>query len=241
MFPATPVGLGDGPPGLSYSGIYLAADRDRALQLLGELRFSGWVGPQEGDWVVAVAANPLARVAGGRRRTTDLARDVAAALETRTLAVDVDQDERLWLAAYDDDAEVARYDSDPSEDDEPGEIVLDELGEPIMAGGAFVDSESVAAGLLGMTGAADDDDALPELLDEELGESTSESERLMSVLRILGLPTWIVSSDSLPRDVPGGPRRGTVTKLGAGRKGVGGWFADRVRRPVRPRVKRDDR
>lgn len=240
MFPATPVGLGDGPPGISYSGVYLAADRDRVLALLSELRFSGWVGPQEGDWVVTVAANPLARVAGGRRRTADLARDAAAALETRTLAIDVDRDERLWLAAYDDDAQLARFDSDP-DDDEPGEIVLDELGEPVMAESAFVDSDAVAAGLLALTGATDADDDLPDLLDEELGESTSESERLLSLLRLLGLPTWIVSSDSLPRDVPGGPRRGTVTRLGAGREGVGGWFADRVRRPVRPRVKRDDR
>ena len=50
---------------------------------------------------------------------------------------------------------------------------------------------------------------LEELLGEDLNaDSVIESERLSSVLRMRQLPAWPVSSSSLPKDVPAGPRGG---------------------------------
>jgi hypothetical protein len=69
-----------------------------------------------------------------------------------------------------------------------------------------------------------------------------ESERLASLLRLLGLPTWLVAAASLPHDVPTGPRAAEVTRLGAGRPGLLGWVRGRAtdlvrrRRPPPPAV-----
>ena len=45
------------------------------------------------------------------------------------------------------------------------------------------------------------------------------------MLRLLGLPSWLVAVSSLPRDVPTGPRADELTRLGAGATG----FRGRVR------------
>ncbi|GAB2623450.1 hypothetical protein GCM10027067_39650 [Pseudactinotalea suaedae] len=232
--------MGEGVAGLSYSGVYAAAERDRVIAALGELRFTGYIGPQEGTWVLSIAGNPLGKVAGQKRRIHDVARDLAATLDVVTLAAEVSQDSRLRVWAFDGEDALPSYDSHPPEEDEAGGMALDDFGNPIMSGGGgFVDNEMVAVSLLSTFGAEDPDGTLGELLDEDLGEDTNESERLTSVLRVLGLPTWIVSSDSLPRRVPGGPDKGEMLRLGAGKPGVQGFFADALRRPARPRPKRD--
>lgn len=240
MYPPGPISIGEGEAGLSYSGVYAAAERDRVIAALGEMRFTGYIGPQEGTWVLSIAGNPLAKVAGKKRRIDDVARELAATLGVVTLAAEVEKDSRLRLWGFDGDEVLPPYDSDPpDEDDEPGGIVLDDFGNPVMGAGAFADNEMVAVSLLSAFGAEDEEGTLGDLLDEDLGEDTSESERLTSVLRVLELPTWIVSSDSLPRRVPGGPDRDDVLRLGAGKPGVQGWFSDALRRPVRPKPKRD--
>lgn len=242
MYPPGPMNIGEGEAGLSYSGVYAAAERDHVIAALGEMRFTGYIGPQEGTWVLAVAGNPLAKVAGKKRRIDDVARELAATLEVVTLAAEVEKDSRLRLWGFDGAEVLPPYDSDPPDDDEgePGGIVLDDFGNPVMdGGGGFMDAEMVAVSLLSAFNAEDEEGKLGELLEEELGEDTNESERLTAVLRVLGLPTWIVSSDSLPRRVPGGPDRDEVLRLGAGKPGVQGWFADALRRPVRPKPKRE--
>lgn len=240
MYPPGPIGVGEGDAGVTYSGVYVAAERERVMAALVEMRFTGYLGPQEGDWVLAVAGNPLGKVAGSKRRIDDVARDLAAELGVVTLAAEVDKDERLKLWAFDGDDAMPAYDSDP-DGDEPGGMVLDDFGNPVMpaGGGGFVDVEMVAAALLSTFEVEDEEERLTELLAEDLGEDTNESERLTAVLRTLGLPTWIVSSDSLPRRVPGGPDRDQVTRLGAGRTGVKGRLAEALWKPVRPRPKRE--
>lgn len=238
MFPPVPVSTGESEGGLTYSGVFVASDRERLLEELAELRFTGYVGPQEGDWVLAISGNPLGKVAGQKRRIVDVAREIAATLGVVTLAAEVERDTRLRLHAFDGDAALPPYDSAPPEE-EPGEIALDEFGMPVVAEGLYVDNDDVAAALLTTFEAEDDDGALAELLNENLGEDVFESERLVAILRILGLPTWIVSSDSLPKRVPGGPDKDEVTRLGAGKPGVKGMVADAIRKPVRPRPKRD--
>ena len=244
MYPPEPISIGEGVAGVSYSGVYAAAERERVIAALGEMRFTGYIGPQEGTWVLSVAGNPLAKVAGRKRRIDDVARELAATLGVVTLAVEVDKDARLRLWAFDGDEPLPPYESTPPDpdEDEPGGIMLDDFGNPVMTPGAFVDNEMVAVSLLSAFGTRQEDSpeaVLTNLLDEDLGEDTNESERLTGVLRVLGLPTWIVSSDSLPRRVPGGPDRDQVLRLGAGKPGVQGWFADTLRRPARPRPKRD--
>lgn len=237
MFPPVPVSVGEGESGFSYSGVYVAASRDHVLAALGELRFTGFVGPQEGDWVLSIAGNPLGKVARKKRRIADVARDLATTLETVTLAVEVDKDSRLRLWGFDGVDALPVYDSAPPEEDDD-EIQIDDFGNPVMTG-AFVDNDDVARALLSTFRVEDDDDSLIGLLDEDLGEDTSESERLTGILRILELPTWIVSADSLPRRVPGGPDKDEVTRLGAGKPGVQGRLAEAFTKPSRPKPKKD--
>lgn len=238
MYPMSPINLNDGGAGLSYSGVYVAADRGDVLAALGELRFTGYVGPQEEAWIVAISGNPLGKVARKKRRIEDVARDLAVTLETVTLAAEVADDTRLRLWAHDGVDALPPYDTDPAGDG-PGTLTLDDFGNPVLDGGGFVDHEMLAQSLLATFGAQDEDDALAELLAEDLGEDTSESERLTGILRILGLPTWIVSSDSLPRRVPGGPDKDEVTRLGAGKPGVQGRFAEALTKPARPKRKKE--
>lgn len=229
----------DKPAGLSYAGVYARGAREAVIEALGALGFSGYVGPQEGAWVVAVAANPRGAVASGKRRVDDVARESAATLGAVVLAVEVDRDERLRLWPFEEADALPAYDSAPPQEDGEPAYTLDDFGNPVLPDGAPADGEMVAAALLATLEVADEDDALVHLLDEELGEDTSESERLVAVLRLLGLPTWIVSSDSLPKRVPGGPDKDEVIRLGAGKTGLSGRVADALRRPVRQRPKRE--
>jgi len=64
----------------------------------------------------------------------------------------------------------------------------------------------------------------------------NESERLTAIVRLLGLPDWIVAASSLPKDVPGGPRAKEFTKLGAGKEGVAGAVSGAVKGIVRKKA-----
>jgi len=72
--------------------------------------------------------------------------------------------------------------------------------------------------------------------------SVIESERLSRVLRLTGLPPWLVASAALPRDIPTGPSRRELTRLGAGHPGLLGLLLGRLvgvvrrRRPPPPAV-----
>ncbi len=221
-------GDGSGPEGHTYAGALVrltaGTDRDAVLTALRDLRFTGWLGPTEGNWVVAVAAHAAGVVATGRRGVLDVAGELSRRQGTTVVAVRVADDRQLVLAAWSDGDELGRYVSDPSHglDDE---TVLDEpLG---------VEYAEALAAAAGTPGAADD---LADLLADELDpDSVFESERLLGVLRLIGLPHWLVASASLPRDVPGGPRRGDVTQLGAGVPGVPGRFAGRAAHLLRKR------
>jgi hypothetical protein len=113
---------------------------------------------------------------------------------------------------------VARYVSDPSR--EPG-AAEDVLPDPFGTEGA----ESVAA-------ACDRPQAgveLGRLLAEPLDpDEEIESERLVRVLHLLGLPSWLVSAWRLPRRMPTGPAPRDLLRLRAGRTGPGGWIAGRA-------------
>lgn len=234
MFPPVPRGSDGDRPGLSFSGIYTRGDRGEILAALGELRFTGWVGPADGAWIIAVCGNPLGKVARGKRRFDDVARDLASTLQTSVIGVEVNSERRLRIVPFDGEDALPVYDSAPPEPDE-AQILVDDFGNPMMGEAAFVDTEAAAHTLLRLQEITDDGayDSLVELLDDDLGESTHESERLVDVLRLLDLPTWIVSSDSLPRNIPGGPAKSEMTRLGAGKPGVQGRVKAAVWKPVR--------
>jgi len=213
------------PEGHRYAGLVVdaaAPGRDALLAALGRARFSGWVGPGDGRWVVAVADSPGGSVAGSRTGVADLTRRLATGLQTLVLGVEVDDARVLRLTWASPDGEGA-YDSDPTvghEDDD--DLLPDPVG---------VDLLGDLAAAAGRPGAADD---LTELLGDEIDrDSTFESERLRAALRLLGMPTWLVASSSLPRDVPSGPRRGETTRLGAGRPGPAGRLTGMATRRVR--------
>jgi hypothetical protein len=198
--------------------------RQDVLAALREVRFSGWLAQPEGAWLVAVAASGDATVAAGRRGVLGVGEWLADRLAATALAVRVISDRQLLLVLWADREEVGRYVSDPSYGlPEHDDTLPDAFG---------VEYAAAFAAACGRPEAADD---LAELMAEELDpESFIESERLLGMLRLLGLPRWLVAASSLPRDVPTGPRAADLTRLGAGVPGllgrVLGWAVDLVRR-----------
>jgi hypothetical protein len=220
-----------GPTGLSYAGIlvHLAApapERSHVLAALAEIRFTGWVGPEEHGWVVAVAERGASTVAAGRRGVLEVGAELAARLGATLVAVRVAADRQLALAVWRDGEELGRYVSDPSHGLSDTTVLSDPLG---------VEHAEDFASAVGRPEAAEE---LGELLADELASDDEiESERLSRVLRVLGLPDWLVAAGSLPRDVPAGPRAREFTRLGAGRPGIAGGLAGRAVRVVRDRRK----
>ena len=211
-----------GPSGYSYAGVLvLVADRREAreelLATLQSLRFSGWVAPPEGGWVVVVAAG-VGTVAAGRRGVVEVGAALAEALATTTVAVRVLDDRQLALAVCESGREVARYVSDPSREPRADDDVLPH---PFGVEGA----DAVAAACAQPHVA----DELGELLAEPLDpDEEIESERLARVLHLLGLPSWLVTAWRLPRDVRTGPARRDLLRLRAGRTGIGGCITGRA-------------
>jgi hypothetical protein len=223
-----------GPAGHTYAAVLVraggAVTRERVFGALREIRFSGWLAPPEDGWLIAVAASGAGTVAAGRRGVAGVAQWLAGRLAATVVAVRVLADRQLVLAAWAQDAEIGRYVSDPSRD--PG-ADDDVLPEPVGVGHA-----AAFAVACDRPEVADD---LAEVLAEELDpESVIESERLARVLRLLRLPTWLVAAATLPRDVPTGPARRDLTRLGAGVPGPPGLLCQvavdvvRRRRPPPP-------
>jgi len=220
-----PVGGGSagGPGGYTYAAVVVRAGAGEVQTALREVRFSGWLAPPEAGWVVAVAASGAGTVASGRRGVVGVADWLASRLAGPVLALRVLADRQLLLAVWAGGEEVGRYVSDPSYglDD-------DTLPEPLGA-----EHAAAFAAAFGHSDIADD---LGELLAEELDpDSVIESERLGGVLRLLGLPSWLVAVSSLPRDIPTGPRAAELTRLRAGATGVGGRVRGRFAEVVRRR------
>lgn len=213
----------DRPEGLTYAVLLTRADRDALVAALTAERFSGWVGPVEDGWVVAVPETPLGHVAARRQHVEDLTVTLAAALAAPVVTVLVTRDELMELWAWDGEREVAAYLSDPAKADPEDETAM-------WSGPRGVHAAPALAALCGRPDARDD---LGELLGEELGESEQESERLMAVARLLGWPEWLVAVDSLPRRVPGGPDASAFLRLRVGRTGPAGVLAARAARVVR--------
>ncbi len=214
-----------GPDGLTYGAVLVRAGHDEVLAALREIRFSGWLARPQDGWVVAVAAAGAGTVAAGRRGVAGLGEWLSGRLPATVVAVRVRSDRQLVLAMWADGDEIGRYVSDPSRD--PG-ADDDVLPEPLGA-----EHAAAFAGACGRPEAADD---LTEVLAEELDpDSVIESERLARVLRLLRLPTWLVAAAALPRDVPTGPGRRDLTRLGAGVPGLPGWWCGRAAEVVRRR------
>jgi hypothetical protein len=225
-----------GPSGYTYGAVLVrvaggAGSPEDVLAALREVRFSGWIAAPEDGWLVAVAGSGDSTVAAGRRGVIGVGERLAA-LGVPVLAVRVLADRQLLLALWADGDEVGRYVSDPSHGFPADEGVRsDPLG---------VEHAGALAAACGRPDAAAD---LSETLAEELDpDSVIESERLAGVVRLLGLPGWLVAASSLPRDPPTGPRARDMTRLGAGVPGlpgmVCGWAVDviRRRRPPPPAV-----
>jgi hypothetical protein len=205
-------------PEYSYAVLIARAPRAELLAELTAVGFSGWVGPQEGDWVVLVARRVRKPVTTRRHDLEALAAHLAARRGAVVFAAQVLRDRVLRLAAWNGADEIGRYLSDPSfgaeEDDE-----------------VFPEPEGVehAAGFAAAAGRPDSADGLEEALGEMLDEEEqTESERLWAVLKLLGLPLWPVASAALPKDVPGGPPREDVTLLFRGRTGPAAAAVTRV-------------
>lgn len=225
MYPvSTTQGDGQGPAGYTYAGLLVRGERGAVIQQLSDLRFSGWVGPQEGDWVVLVAAQPGRPVAGGGADLERLAATLARVQDAVVLSATVHGDQLLRLGVWEGEREVGRYVSNPAlEAPDDDEVFPEPEG---------VEHAEEFAAACGKPEVAEE---LTELLSDPLDEESEiESERLASALRLLGLPRWLVASTALPKDVPGGPSAEEFVRLGAGRPGVrgraAGWATGLTRR-----------
>ena len=220
------------PVGPTYAAVLSRQPRAVLLAALAGERFTGWVGPDEDGWCVAVPQAPAGHVARRRRHVDDLARLLAAGSPVPVASVKVEADAVLHLWAGTRDGELLDYTSDVSS--QGGEWSVDPFGNPVPPpeGPSGAERAGVLARALGHPDATDE---LTDLLLEDLGESTSEAERLERVARLLGWPGWLVSVGSLPRGVPGGPELRAFTRLRAGRGGVPGVLVERLTRVVRRR------
>ncbi|HEY7009591.1 MAG TPA: hypothetical protein VH395_11665 [Jatrophihabitantaceae bacterium] len=219
------VGDVGGPIGYTYAAVVIGvgASGGQVRGALREIRFTGWLAPPEDGWQVAIPVNPRGTVASGRRGVVGLGEWLAHRLHTTVLAFRVLADRQLLIAGWVDGRELGRYVSDPSRDHPDSGDILDEpLG------------VEIAPAIADACGRADAADELTELLSEELDtDSTIESERFIEILRLLGLPRWLVSVSSLPRDIPAGPRSRELIRLGAGRDGLLGVLHRRAGEVVR--------
>ncbi len=235
MYPgmARPPRDADGPAGSTYAAVLVrvggGADgrgsHADVVAALRRMRFTGWIAPTEGDWVVGVPARAAGAVAARRRDLIGVGATLAAELGVPVLVVRVLRDRQLVVIGWREGQEVGRYVSDPSFDHEDR---TDMITEPVGVeyAGAFAD-------ICGRPEALED---LLELLIAELDpDSFIESERLFAVLDLLRLPAWVVSAAALPRDLPTGPRRADFTRLGAGAEGMRGLVRRWGTAPIRRR------
>lgn len=222
--------------GYTYAGIFVCAERDSVRDHLTDRRFTGWLGPQECDWVLAVPEETSAAVAGDGMDLSALAAGLARALGTVAVMARVERDRVLHLEGWDGTGDqdsqepqhLGSYLSDPTADAPDDDEIYPE---PVGAHHAPRYAEACGHPEVG--------DDLTELLAEELDpESVFESERLDSVLRLLDLPRWLIAASSLPGDVPSGPRRSEMVRLGAGREGASGRVAGTMTGILRRRFPR---
>jgi hypothetical protein len=221
-------GAAGGPSGFTYGGLAVRApdQRGRLVAALRAIRFSGWVGPPEDGWVLAVAAQADGAVAAGRRGLLEVGAWLGPELDTTVVAVRVLRDRQLVLGVWSGGEEVGRYVSDPAYGQEDDDVL------PFPIGAEHAEAFAAAVGT------PEGADELEELLAEELDpDSVIESERLAGVLRTLALPGWLVASVALPKDVPGGPRAAELIRLGAGVPGVAGRLVGRAVEVVRSRLR----
>ncbi|OZB48288.1 MAG: hypothetical protein B7X40_07530 [Cellulomonas sp. 14-74-6] len=221
-----------GPNGLTYAVLVTRLAHDELLEILTAERFSGWVGPTEDGWTVAVPESPLGHVASHRRRLPELAEAISDRTDAVVASVVVVKDALLRLWAGRGGGQLVDYVSDPSVGAEDVPLELDPFGNPVGISDGPVGAHGASA-LARAADRAQAADELQELLAERLGESENESERLQAAARLLGWPSWLVAVDSLPRRVPGGPDASAFTRLRAGRGGIGGIAAAQAARVVR--------
>ena len=225
MYPGMPAHADRRAVEHSYAGLLVRADRAQLLDVVATAGFSGYVGPQEAAWVVLVPARYQVAAGNGAADLETLGGDLARHFGQLCLTVSVLRDRVLRLVLSGGTRELGRYVSNPAygtdEDDDifPDPQGVEHAAAFAAAGGAPELAEDLA-------------EVLSQILDEE---EQTESERLSTVLRLLGLPRWLVAVDQLPGDVPGGPSAAQVTRLFRGRPGLPGrvrsWLP-RLRRPA---------
>jgi hypothetical protein len=214
--------------GETYGAVGVAeADLDfsDAVDVLRGIGFSGWAAPARAGWIVVLGDPGDGVVADKRRGIVEVGAELAQRSAGTVIAVRVRRDRQLAVVAWHAGDEVGRYCSDPSREPGADDDVLDQ---PVGA--------EIADSLAELFDRADAAEELTELLDEELDpESVFESERLDTLLRALGLPTWIVAAGALPHDIPTGPRANELTRLRAGASGLSARARDSVVRAARRR------
>jgi hypothetical protein len=216
------------PEGETYGAVILpsgALKPDALLEALRDIRFSGWIAPSRDGWMVLLGDPGDGVVADDKRGVIEAAAELARRTSSPVIAVRVRRDRQLAIVAWRAGEELGRYCSDPSREPGADKEVLDQ---PVGA--------DLGASLADIRNRADAADELVELLDEELDpDSVYESERLRTLLRMLGLPAWIVAAGALPEDIPTGPKAADLTRLRAGATGYTGRTLGPALRAVRRR------
>lgn len=215
-----------GPDGYSYGAVILPDAAEQAVAArLRVIRFSGWSTPPADGRLVLLGHPGAGVVAGGRRGIVEVGEVLAEATPGPVLAARVRRDRQLGLVAWVDGVEIIRYDSNPTLDHGTESDVVD----------APVGAEDAPA-LAAAFGHPHRTEDLVALLEEELDdESAYESERLRDMLRMLGLPEWIVAAGGLPRHPPTGLSRAALTRYRVGRTPAGARVEDAVVRRFRRR------
>src|SRR5437899_10455226 len=100
MYSALPASQEDQPVGYSYAGLLVRANRAGLLRHLADAGFTGWIGPQEAQWVVVVPARLRGAVTARGADLEALGADVARRFDSLTVAATVHDDRVLRLGMW---------------------------------------------------------------------------------------------------------------------------------------------
>ena len=215
-------------PEYSYAGLVVGGDHAAITHEVTAVGFSGWVGPDEDGWVVLVCRRLTGPVTAKGHDITALGAHLAGIAGGPVIAAQVQRDRLLTFTAWRGEEELGRYRSNPAFGvDEDDDEFVDPEPEGVEHAGAIVAAFGAAE--------PDGHERLVEILGEILDEEEqTESERLWAVLRLLGMPSWLVASAALPKDVLGGPSKKDVLLLFRGHEGwwarIAAWLTGRQRR-----------
>ena len=210
----------DGVAGETYGAALVASDgatRDAVVGVLRDIRFTGWIAPPDGGWIVAIGDPGDGTVAADRRGVLEVAAVLADRLGTTAFAVRCAGTASSCSPRGTDPRNSAGTRATRRTSRAPTSRCSANRTAPTMPTPSR--SRPDARRGRGTRGRA------------RRGARSRQRVRIRTparVLGLLGMPRWLVASASLPRDIPTGPGARRWSGSGAGEPGAMGRLRGRA-------------